>query len=157
LPTIGKGRGPCGNRLIKTRKRQKLTTNRPIGIISNGNKNESTITTTGELFSNGSSIPAFTKNTSDYQRRQTVNGPIIRNFDGFLRLGIFDLTDPWALKTVKNKFNCHMGIIYLSFVNTDVDFSSEKPTRKYYTKSKGKHTIGKCTYKSSPHFSFYNL
>jgi hypothetical protein len=63
----------------------------------------------------------------------------------FLRLEIFDFTDPRALKNVKNNFNCHMGVIYLSFVNTDADFSSEKPTRKYYTKSKGKHAIGKCT------------
>jgi hypothetical protein len=45
---------------------------------------ESSITITGELFSNGSSISAFTKNTSDYERRQTVNGHMIRHFDGFL-------------------------------------------------------------------------
>ena len=60
LPTIGRGRGPCGNRLINTRKRQKLKINRTIGVMRNGSKKENTITTAGELVFNGSSISVFT-------------------------------------------------------------------------------------------------
>jgi hypothetical protein len=54
---------------------------------------ESSITTTGKLFFNGSSISAFTKNTSDYERRQTVNGHMIRHYEGFLVFGYFTLSD----------------------------------------------------------------
>ena len=80
LPTRGRGRGPRGNRLIKTRNRHILTKYRTISANRNENNKDKTITVIGVQFSSLNSISRGMKNTSVYGTRMNSNG---RLTDGF--------------------------------------------------------------------------
>lgn len=74
LPTRGRGRGPRGNWLIKTRNRHILTKYWTISANRNENNKDKTITVIGVQFSSLNSISRGMKNTSVYGTRKNLNG-----------------------------------------------------------------------------------
>lgn len=95
LPTRGRGRGPRGNWLIKTRNRHILTKYWTISANRNENNKDKTITVIGVQFSSLNSISRGMKNTSVYGTRLNSNGRLTWRMCSIHR--IFNV-DPRALQ-----------------------------------------------------------